>query len=117
MIAFIVEPALDHACAERTRDLESAIRAVRVEYNDVVAPCNRLEASLQVALFVQRQNQYANAHRISRGRTNFAGFPANTDHAGTSRYTEDRAPTTEPSPMLTPGPMKTSAQTQACFPM
>src|SRR5688572_13712022 len=47
-----------------------------------------------------------------RGPIGLAGVPAATTHAGRSLNTPDRAPTTVPSPMVTPGPTKTSAATQ-----
>lgn len=42
-----------------------------------------------------------------------AGFPPTTVHDLTSLYTHALAPTTAPSPIVTPGPMNASAATHA----
>src|ERR1700730_1173714 len=45
------------------------------------------------------------------------GLPAHTDHSGRSWVTTERAPTTVPRPILTPGAINTSAAIQHSGPM
>src|SRR5262245_48207636 len=45
-----------------------------------------------------------------------AGLPTHTFHAGKSPNTFDRAPTTVPAPIVTPGPTNTSVAIQASSP-
>src|SRR2546430_850331 len=119
MITFVVKAALDDASACGFGNFDGLIGAKGIEDNHVVAPGHSLQAARKHLFLIKGGDQNGD-HAASfkpRGLRNRAGFPATTVHAATSRRTLDRAPTTAPSPTLTPGPINASAATHAPSPI
>src|SRR5206468_6391613 len=65
----------------------------------------------------EQEDQTSDVRGQTRFLTNRAGLPATTVHRSTFRMATARAPTTAPSPIVTPGPTNASAQIHASGPI